>query len=230
MKTKPKLSSEERRSAIIRDVKLVFAEHGFHGTTTRELARAAKVSEALLFKHFPNKEALFAAMQQSCCNEQDRVRAERLRAMEPSASTLVLITHFLISRIVASCESPDDERGIHNRLMLRSLTEDGEFARVFLERIATDWIPRFAECITAAIAAGDAVNNHVSPTLAGWFVHHLAVMMMIHLLPNNPVIDYRVGRDQLVEQAVLFTLRGMGLTEAASKRHYNPKALEIFST
>ena len=116
MKTRSKLSSDERRLAIIRDVRRVFADHGFHGTTTRELARAAKVSEALLFKHFPNKEALFTAMQQSCCNEQDLVLAERLKAMEPSASTLVLITHFTISRIVASCAARDDERGIQNRL------------------------------------------------------------------------------------------------------------------
>jgi len=230
MKTKPKLSSDERRSAIIRDVRLVFAEHGFHGTTTRELAKAAKVSEALLFKHFPNKEALFTAMQQSCCNEQDIVRAERLRAMEPSASTLVLITHFLISRIVASGATRDDERGIQNRLMLRSLTEDGEFARLFLRRVAEDWVPRFAESIEAAVRSGDAVDTGVLPGLAGWFAHHLAVMMMIHLLPARPVIDYQLPREQLVEQAVLFTLRGMGLREAAVKRHYNPKALEIFST
>jgi AcrR family transcriptional regulator len=229
MKARPRLSSDERRVAIIRDVRLVFAENGFHGTTTRKLAEAAKVSEALLFKHFPNKEALFTAMQQSCCNEQDLVLAEQLRAMEPSTSTLVLITHFLISRIAAGCASRDDERVIQNRLMLRSLTEDGEFARVFLRRVATDWVPRFEESIKAAIAAADAVDNHVLPWLAGWFVHHLAVMIMIHLLPARPVIDYHLPTEQLIEQAVLFTLRGMGLTDAAIKRHYNPKALEIFS-
>jgi len=67
MKAAAKLSSEERRSAIIHAVRRVFAEKGFHGTTTRELALAAGVSEALLFKHFPNKEALFSAMLMACC-------------------------------------------------------------------------------------------------------------------------------------------------------------------
>jgi AcrR family transcriptional regulator len=229
MKVRAKLTSDERRAAIIRDVRLVFAERGFHGTTTRKLAEAANVSEALLFKHFPNKEALFAAMQESCCNEHDLVLAARLRAMEPSASTLALITHFLISRIVAGCASRDDERVVQNRLMLRSLTEDGEFARVFLRRVAADWVPRFEESIKAAIASRDAVDSQVLPCLAGWFVHHLAVMIMIHLLPDRPVIDYQLPKDQLVEQAVLFTLRGMGLTEAAIKHNYNPKALEIFA-
>ena len=50
-----KLSGDERRAAIIKAVQRVFAEKGFDGTTTRELASAAGVSEALLFKHFPNK-------------------------------------------------------------------------------------------------------------------------------------------------------------------------------
>src|SRR5438477_4733702 len=96
-----KLSSEERRAAIIKAVRRLFAAKGFHGTTTRELAAAAGVSEALLFKHFPNKEALFSAMQLSCCDEQTVGRFELLKALDPSASTLVLVVHFLVSKLVA---------------------------------------------------------------------------------------------------------------------------------
>ena len=80
-----KLSGDERRAAIIKAVRQVFAEKGFDGTTMRELALAAGVSEALLFKHFPNKEALYSAMQLACCNEKDSDQIERLKALEPSA-------------------------------------------------------------------------------------------------------------------------------------------------
>ena len=89
--------------------------------------------------------------------------------------------------------------------------------------MASDWIPKFAESIAASVAAGEAADAKVLPALAGWFVHHLAVMVMIHLLPARPVIDYGLPREQLVEQAVVFTLRGMGLKESAVKRFYNPK-------
>src|SRR3954469_7618213 len=112
MKAIVKLSSEDRRAAIIKAVRRVFAEKGFDGTTTRELADAAGVSEGLLFKHFPNKEALFTAMQLSVCNEQDLGRFERLTALEPSASTLVLLVHFLVSRIIAARSSRDGEQAI----------------------------------------------------------------------------------------------------------------------
>src|SRR3954464_6334871 len=108
MNSSSKLTSEERRAAIIKAVRRLFAEKGFHGTTTRELAEAAEVSEALLFKHFPNKEALFAAMKLSCCT-QDIQKFERLKALKPSASTLVLMVHHLVSVIVPGGARQEDQ-------------------------------------------------------------------------------------------------------------------------
>src|SRR5277367_978061 len=99
-----KLSGDERRAAIIQAVRKVFAEKGFDGTTTRELAVAAGVSEALLFKHFPNKEALYSAMQVASCNERNSTQIERLKALEPSASTLALLTHMFVSSMLAAQE------------------------------------------------------------------------------------------------------------------------------
>jgi AcrR family transcriptional regulator len=227
MKSTPRLSSEERRAAIIKAVRRTFAEKGFHGTTTRELAEAAGVSEALLFKHFPNKEALFAAMQLSCGSEQHLGRIERLKALEPSASTLVLMVHFLVSHVVG-CASRNEEQDAQNRLMLRSLAEDGEFARLLFHRLATGWIPKIEKCLQAAVTSDEAVDGHVLPGLAGWFTHHLAEGLMLHLLPASAVVDYGLARDKLVEQAVWFALRGMGLKDEAIERYYNPKALALF--
>src|ERR1700756_2932370 len=125
MKTTPRLTSEERRAAIIKAVRRVFADKGFDGTTTRELAEAAGVSEALLFKHFPNKEALYSAMQLWCSKLEDPA-LKRLQALEPSTATLVAIVHFLFSRKLIGQADGDDEEEIHMRLMFRSIMEDGE--------------------------------------------------------------------------------------------------------
>lgn len=222
-----KLSGEERKAAIVRAVRRVFAEKGFHATTTRELADAASVSEALLFKHFPTKEALFTAMQTACCNEQDHDLFERLRGLEPSASTLVLLVHFLVSRMVGGHRKPAEEQVIHQRLMLRSLAEDGEFARLLMRKIALNWVPKIEECLHAAETAGETPAA-VRANLAGWFVNHLAAMIMFNLLPDPPVVDYEVSRSDLVQEAVRFTLRGMGLPEKAIRSHYNPQALALF--
>jgi AcrR family transcriptional regulator len=222
-----KLSSEQRRAAIIRAVRRVFAERGFHGTTTRALAEAAGVSEALLFKHFPNKEALFSAMKLSCCGPQDQGKFERMHALEPSASTLVVMVHFMVSRGLGLWGSGDDELEIQNRLMLRSLAEDGEFARLALRGLAEHWVPKVGECLKAAVAAGDARPGPVRASSCAWFAHHLPNVIMTNLLPAERVVDYGLSREKLAEQVVWFILRGMGLKEEAIERHYNPKALAL---
>src|SRR5215471_10764390 len=137
-----KLSREERRAAIIQAVRRLFADKGFHGTTTRELAEAAGVSEALLFKHFPSKEALYSAMLLACCPAKHSPAVERLEALEPSASSLVIIVHQLVSALVEGRGKDKEEQEIQHRLMLRSLLEDGEFARFFLDRVLPCWLTK----------------------------------------------------------------------------------------
>jgi len=56
------LPADERRKRIVRGAMEAFAKSGFKGTRSRELAAAAGVSEALIFKHFPNKRAIQKAI------------------------------------------------------------------------------------------------------------------------------------------------------------------------
>ncbi len=63
--TKPaprRLRAEVRKAEIIDAAASLFAAKGFNGTKTREIAGQARVSEALIFKHFPSKEDLYAAI------------------------------------------------------------------------------------------------------------------------------------------------------------------------
>ena len=57
-----RLSTVERREQIVVAAMRCFAERGFEGTTTRMLARAAGVSEGLIFRHFPTKRSLYRAI------------------------------------------------------------------------------------------------------------------------------------------------------------------------
>jgi AcrR family transcriptional regulator len=53
--------SPERTEKIIQAAGKLFARQGYHGTSTREIARLADVSENTLFRHFDRKEDLFWA-------------------------------------------------------------------------------------------------------------------------------------------------------------------------
>ena len=57
-----RIPREERRRQIIEAAATLFSRKGFRGTTTREIAGAVGVSEAMLFKHFATKEELYAAI------------------------------------------------------------------------------------------------------------------------------------------------------------------------
>ena len=56
------MTSEERRSAIVQAALRLFAEKGFRGTTTRELAAAVGVTEPVLYEHFRTKRDLYSAI------------------------------------------------------------------------------------------------------------------------------------------------------------------------
>ncbi|MEV6338688.1 TetR/AcrR family transcriptional regulator [Nocardia vinacea] len=53
--------SDERRRAIVAAAIECFAQKGFYGTTTHEIAEWVGISQPYLYRLYPNKEALFAA-------------------------------------------------------------------------------------------------------------------------------------------------------------------------
>ncbi len=128
MKSVSKISGEERRASIIRAAMKIFVDKGFDGATTRELAAAAGVSEALMFKHFPNKEAIYSAILTSCFKDEGSRMAERLKGLKPSTSTLVFLIHDLVSHILGG--EPDEGGRMFFRLVVRSLMDEGEFTRL----------------------------------------------------------------------------------------------------
>ena len=223
MKTTAKMSGEDRRTAIIRAARRVFVEKGFYRTTTRELAEAAGVSEALLFKHFPNKEALYSAIQMSCFKAEGSKVQERLEALEPSTSALVFMVRDLVSHVLE--EEPEEEGREFFRLILRSLMDEGEFTRLAIQGGPARWVKKVEECIRAANRVGDMLDRPVQASLAGWMVHQLISGILIHSLPGQAVIDYGVSHEELVKQVVWFCLRGMGLKEEAIRRCYKSKGV-----
>jgi AcrR family transcriptional regulator len=57
-----RVSAADRREQILGVARQLFAKQGFRGTTTRQIADQAQVNEAILFRHFRSKEALYWAV------------------------------------------------------------------------------------------------------------------------------------------------------------------------
>jgi TetR/AcrR family transcriptional regulator len=55
------MGREQRRRLIVEAARSVFVEHGYAGARTQQIAERAEINEALLYRHFPSKQALFEA-------------------------------------------------------------------------------------------------------------------------------------------------------------------------
>ena len=219
-----RLDGGERRKGIVEAALPLFARKGFARTTTREIAEAAQVSEALLFKHFATKVALYEEILRFGCRDVDPA-LERLQGLEASTATLVHMTHFMVRHVATGLLCDPAEQDTKHRLMVNSFLEDGEFARIVFENIFAWVFPKFAACIAAAEAAGDLRTAPIAPENCFWLGQHVAAMLAYVRLPHGAAGPYRGAIDEVATEAVWFILRGIGLSDAAIARHSDPLAL-----
>ncbi len=208
-----RLDSDGRHKAIVAAAVPLFARKGFAGTTTRELAEAAGISEGLLFKHFPSKVMLYREILRLGCEGDPAL--EELATLPPSSETLVCMVRFMVRRFVLGDEAARAELDSRLRLVLHSYLEDGAYARELYETIGARVIPLFVASVEAAVAAGDLVPAPGTIANGFWFAQNVAAMVAFAALSGDGCIPYRGTPEQIVDEATRFILRGIGMTEAA---------------
>jgi len=118
-------SAESRRQQLIETGLRVFAKHGFRGTTTRQLADAAGVTEAVIFKHFADKNELYAAILEQKASDADAdlwlTELEDLSARGADADVLRVLYRRIVGR--------HERDPYFLRLMVYSALEEHPLAR-----------------------------------------------------------------------------------------------------
>jgi AcrR family transcriptional regulator len=221
--SRPRLQAGERRVAIVDAAKPLFAQHGFAGTTTRQIALAAGVSEALVFQHFPSKAALYQEILDQGCEGDPGL--ERLSELQPSTASLVEMIGLLIRHVAMGAEGDPREKEVEDRLALHSLLEDGEYVRLVSEWVVERILPTFAASFEAARRKGDLHADAGDAGNAFWFAHHAAATTAFGRLCGRPVYPYHGTADEVVEALMRFILRGIGLRESAIAALFDPAML-----
>src|SRR5262245_15121915 len=204
----PRMDAAARKRAIVETAMPLFARKGFIGTTTKELAEQAGVSEALLYRHFPTKAALYEEIQQLGCQVDPALDA--LDALPPSTATLVEMVQAMFQHIVFGAFDDPGTSKIRQRLILQSLLEDGEYARVLLSRVSVQCLPIFEASLAAARKAGDLRGPGLDPVNAFWFAGHVAAQIAHGRLPGSAVIPYTGSIEVVTAEAIRFCLAGIG--------------------
>lgn len=210
-----RLGAAERRAAIVRAALPLFARHGYDGVTTRQLADAAGISEALVFRHFPSKLSLFQAIYDDLAH-QFELDYERIRQLEPGAASLVRLVYFLTRSILIKRAAHADDS---LRLLYRSFVEDGEFGQLVLGGAKISLLRRvFGACLEAARVHGDVDVAPESSANLFWFAHHVASAACLFRLPGRPGVRYEGDLESVIAQITAFAVRGLGLTRRAEAR------------
>ncbi len=219
-----KIRGDKRKQAIVEAARPLFAQNGFRGTSVRGIARAAGVSEALLYKHFTNKEELYEQVI-DYAGKVSRTGIEKLQDQEPGTEALVFRIYFLVRVILQEVHGLEDEQQWHERILYRSLLGDTKYARTHFKRIRRLVEKGMTRCFEAAAESGDLEAVPIGNLNRMWFVHHLAMALNFCHMSDEPAFEYDGSKDELVEQVVLFCLRGIGMTESAIERTFRPDRL-----
>ena len=169
--TTTRMAGDERREQICEIAMRLFSHRGFSGTTTREIANSAGVSEATVFKHFANKDELYAAIldNKACNHGLDNPLAKIADKIEKKDDFGV----FYGMALNALNKHKEDSDFL--RLMLHSALEGHELARGFFENFITHIYDQLGAYIHQRQA--DGVFRQVEPRIVvrafiGMFVQH----------------------------------------------------------
>lgn len=225
MATRKRMTGEERKEAISLAARKEFSMKGFYGTSMRDIARATKVSEALIYQHFPSKQALYDEIYFYIDPRIDSL-CKYLNGFEPSTETLVKIVYSLSMMILSEIPGQGEEQKIFERLLVYSLLENPEFAKTVFKKYDKELSPIWIACIDSACQAGDIHTQLVFPGQKMWFAHHLAMSINILHMAGEKLFSYSGNIDELTESMVIFILRGIGLTDVAVQKYAHSEILK----
>jgi len=196
------MSAGGRREQILKGAMRIFAQKGFRGTTTREIARRLGISEALMFKYFPSKEALYRAIIQKRTDGSEEMffPKEAIQAKD-DRQVFRSIASYLIQK---NTEDPT-----FMRLVLYSALERHDLSKIFFENHAVERTKLLSEYIRQRIK--EKAFKKVPPMLAArafmGMVMHYVQAEEIYGMKNTSHFSQKRVVDTLVD-AFLNGLKG----------------------
>jgi AcrR family transcriptional regulator len=204
-----RFSAEDRRQQILETAMDLFGHQGYLGTTTRQIAEAAGVNEAIIFRHFPTKDELYwEVLDRKIRDGQGSARiAERLQRGGTQREVFTAIGRDFLERRTKD-PSP-------MRMMLFTALENHELSSRFFHTHVADFYEMLAEYIREEIRAERF--RDVDPLLAakgffGMFVYHFMIQELFEGRKYQPG-----DIDEVSQTLTDIWLRGM-MTDETDER------------
>jgi AcrR family transcriptional regulator len=171
-----RMAAEDRKLQILRIAVGLFSQKGFGGTTTKEIAQAAGVSEAMVFRHFATKQELYSAIldHKACSGDSmnpEQMVAEALKQKDDRA---------VFEQLALGALNHHECDPEFQRLLLHSALEGHELAEMFFEK----FVRRVYELLGDYLAERqrDGAIVKIDPAIV---VRSFIGMIIHHSLNNN---------------------------------------------
>ncbi len=197
------MAADERRLQILQVAVQLFSQRGFRGTTTREIANAAGVSEAMVFRHFATKQELYAAILDLACHNDIKHPMELAGEAVNAKDDYGVFYGLAISALTDHDEDPQ-----FMRLLMYSALEGHELAQMFFERFIVGVYDFLSSYIRER--QRDGVFREIEPRV----VVRAFVGMLIHHSLNNSLWDteqklLRISNEDAAKNFTEILLRGI---------------------
>lgn len=210
-KCHPRMAAEDRRSQIVDVAARLFSQKGFRGTTTKEIALAAGVNEAIIFRHFTTKSDLYAAIidQKACSNEMQALESAVAKLIERKDDQGIFKT---LALHILDFHDGDDT---FMRLLFYSALEGHELSELFFRNQSSKHFRKLADYIEQRIA--DGAFRLVEPMTAarayiGMVVYHSQLKKL-----------YRGSLDELTNEELAEQLTDIFLSGVLTSRRANKR-------
>jgi len=206
------MTGEDRRLQILRVAMRLFSQRGFRGTTTKEIALAAGVSEAMVFRHFATKEELYSAIldHKACLHDEldpMQIVAEAIRRKDDRA---------VFEGIALDALNKHDCDPEFHRLLLHSALEEHELAQMFWEKFVKRVYRMLGKYVRERQRDGAMIE--VQPLV----IVRAFVGMIIHHSLNNNLWDrkqqlLKISNKAAAREFTSILLRGVTTTAGKTK-------------
>ncbi len=216
-----RMASEDRRQQIVQVAMRLFSERGFNGTTTKEIARAASVSEAIIFRHFATKEELYAAIldHKACAGGLATMCQEHVGMLEAIERGDDRAFFEGFARAMLDHHEQDVE---FMRLLLHSALEAHDLFRMFWDRNVSEMSTFMHGYIRQRQEAG-ALRQIEPVIIARAFIG----MIVNHSLVNNLFDTSRslldISNERAAREFTDIILRGVAASAAATTASREPQ-------
>jgi AcrR family transcriptional regulator len=193
-----RLPAAKRREQLLDTAVTLFAERGYAGATTAELAKAAGVTEPIIYRHFESKKNLFVAVI-------DRTSELVTQTWERQLKTARDPAHRLRRLIGANPMVTDRGRGFY-RVIIQAMMEidDAEILAAIQRHITA--LHRFVSQEVENAQGEGQVSRYYSPEITAWTLLHLGLgygVLEALNIPGHAVDARGVRVRELIERMML---------------------------